>query len=107
MTSSARVQPILTRTTKLCNRALWSLPSRFPYPPAPSTSAKRTTVEPSRPRELAHRHRAPQAFAPLAFAFCLKTFRTRSPPPEHLLEIVRVGHFDRVGVTLDLGHAHL
>jgi len=44
---------------------------------------------------------------PSAFAFCLKTFRTRSPPPEHLLEIVRVGHFDRVGVTLDLGHAHL
>jgi sugar phosphate isomerase/epimerase len=27
--------------------------------------------------------------------------------PEHLLEILQIGHFDDVGVTLDLGHANL
>jgi sugar phosphate isomerase/epimerase len=27
--------------------------------------------------------------------------------PEHILEILNIGHFDNVGVTLDVGHAHL
>jgi sugar phosphate isomerase/epimerase len=27
--------------------------------------------------------------------------------PEHLMEILKIGHFDSVGVCLDLGHAHM
>ena len=27
--------------------------------------------------------------------------------PEHLMEILKIGHFDSIGVCLDLGHAHI
>jgi sugar phosphate isomerase/epimerase len=27
--------------------------------------------------------------------------------PEHLMEILKIGHFDSTGVCLDLGHAHI
>ena len=49
-----------------------------------------------------------KAFAhPLGVRILLENLQNDITTPEHLLEIVRVGHFDRVGVCLDLGHAHL
>jgi len=49
-----------------------------------------------------------KAFAhPLGVRILLENLQNEITTPEHLLEIVRVGHFDRVGVCLDLGHAHL
>ena len=49
-----------------------------------------------------------KAFAhPLGVKILLETLQNEVTTPEHLLEIVKVGHFDTVGVTLDIGHAHL
>jgi len=49
-----------------------------------------------------------KAFAhPLGVRILLENLQNEITTPEHLLEILRVGHFDRVGVTLDTGHAHL
>jgi sugar phosphate isomerase/epimerase len=49
-----------------------------------------------------------KAFAhPLGMRILLENLQNEITTPEHLLEIVRVGHFDRVGVCLDVGHAHL
>src|SRR5271170_2325510 len=49
-----------------------------------------------------------KAFAhPLGVRILLENLQNEITTPEHLLEIVRVGHFDRVGVCLDVGHAHL
>jgi sugar phosphate isomerase/epimerase len=49
-----------------------------------------------------------KAFAhPLGVRILLENLQNEITTPEHLLEIVHVGHFDRVGVTLDIGHAHL
>ena len=49
-----------------------------------------------------------KAFAhPLGVRILLENLQNEITNPEHLLEIIKVGHFDRVGVTLDLGHAHL
>jgi sugar phosphate isomerase/epimerase len=49
-----------------------------------------------------------KAFAhPLGVRILLENLQNEITTPEHLLEIVKVGHFDRVGVTLDIGHAHL
>jgi sugar phosphate isomerase/epimerase len=49
-----------------------------------------------------------KAFAhPLGVRILLENLQNEITTPEHLLEILRVGHFDRVGITLDLGHAHL
>jgi sugar phosphate isomerase/epimerase len=49
-----------------------------------------------------------KAFAhPLGVRILLEDLQNEITTPEHLLEIVRVGHFDRVGVCLDVGHAHL
>jgi len=49
-----------------------------------------------------------QAFArPLGVHLLLENLQNEVTTPEHLLEILRVGHFDTVGITLDLGHAHL
>jgi sugar phosphate isomerase/epimerase len=44
---------------------------------------------------------------PLGVKILLENLQNEVTTPEHLLEIVRVGHFDTVGVCLDLGHAHL
>lgn len=44
---------------------------------------------------------------PLGVRILLENLQNEITTPEHLLEIVRVGHFDRVGVCLDVGHAHL
>ena len=49
-----------------------------------------------------------KAFAgPLGVQLLLETLQNEVTAPERLLEILRVGHFDTVGVTLDVGHAHL
>jgi sugar phosphate isomerase/epimerase len=49
-----------------------------------------------------------KAFAhPLGVKILLENLQNEVTTPEHLLEILRVGHFDTLGVTLDLGHAHL
>lgn len=49
-----------------------------------------------------------KAFAtPLGVQLLLENTQNDVTTPEHLLEILRVGHFDDVGVCLDVGHAHL
>ena len=49
-----------------------------------------------------------KAFAqPLGVRLLLENLQNEITSPEHLLEILQVGHFDSVGVTLDTGHAHL
>jgi sugar phosphate isomerase/epimerase len=45
--------------------------------------------------------------APLGVTLLLENLQNGVTTPEHLLEILKVGHFDRVGVCLDLGHANL
>jgi sugar phosphate isomerase/epimerase len=63
------------------------------------------------PRSLEHSLTAIEhlkAFAhPLGVKILLENLQNEVTTPEHLLEIVRVGHFDTVGVCLELGHAHL
>ncbi len=49
-----------------------------------------------------------KAFAhPLGVKILLENLQNEVTTPEHLLEILRVGHFDNVGITLDISHAHL
>jgi sugar phosphate isomerase/epimerase len=49
-----------------------------------------------------------KAFAhPLGVRLLIENLQNEITTPEHILEILRVGHFDRVGVCLDIGHAHL
>jgi sugar phosphate isomerase/epimerase len=63
------------------------------------------------PRSLEHSLTAIEhlkAFAhPLGVRVLLENLQNEITTPEHLLEIVRVGHFDNVGICLDIGHAHL
>jgi sugar phosphate isomerase/epimerase len=49
-----------------------------------------------------------KAFAgPLGVKLLLENLANEVATPEHLIEIVRVGHFDSLGFAFDLGHAHL
>jgi sugar phosphate isomerase/epimerase len=49
-----------------------------------------------------------KAFAgPLAMKILVENLQNEVATPEHLLQILRTGHFDNVGVCLDLGHLHL
>jgi len=49
-----------------------------------------------------------KAFAhPLGIRILLENLQNEITTPEHLLEILNVGHFDRVGICLDVGHAYL
>jgi sugar phosphate isomerase/epimerase len=49
-----------------------------------------------------------KAFAhPLGVKILLENLQNEVTTPEHLLEILQVGHFDNVGITLDVGQAHL
>jgi sugar phosphate isomerase/epimerase len=49
-----------------------------------------------------------KAFAhPLGVRLLIENLQNEITTPDHILEILRVGHFDRVGVCLDIGHAHL
>lgn len=44
---------------------------------------------------------------PLGVKVLLENLQNDVTTPEHLLEILHIGHFDDVGVTLDVGHANL
>ncbi len=44
---------------------------------------------------------------PLGVKLLLENIQNEVTAPAHLLEILNVGHFDDVGICLDLGHAHL
>src|SRR5258708_7200637 len=49
-----------------------------------------------------------KAFAhPLGVRLLIENLQNEITSPEHILEILRVGPFARVGVCLDAGHAHL
>jgi len=49
-----------------------------------------------------------KAFAsPLGIRLLLENLQNEVTTPEHLLYILKTGHFDKVGVCLDLGHLHL
>ena len=49
-----------------------------------------------------------KAFAgPLGVSLLLENVRNEVTTAAHLLEILRVGHFDSVGVCFNVGHAHL
>ncbi len=49
-----------------------------------------------------------KAFAhPLGIKVLLENLQNDVTTPEHLLEIINIGHFDNVGISLDIGHAHL
>ena len=49
-----------------------------------------------------------KAFAhPLGVKVLLENLQNEVTTPEHLLEILHIGHFNNVGITLDVGHAHL
>jgi sugar phosphate isomerase/epimerase len=45
--------------------------------------------------------------APLAVRVLLENMENEVTTPEHLLYILKTGHFDSVGVCLDVGHLHL
>jgi sugar phosphate isomerase/epimerase len=48
------------------------------------------------------------AFArPLGVRLLVENLTSEPTTPEHLVEILRSGHLDNVGVCLDLGHAHI
>jgi len=49
-----------------------------------------------------------KAFAhPLGVKVLIENLQNDVTTPEHILEILHIGHFDNVGVNLDVGHAHL
>ena len=49
-----------------------------------------------------------KAFAhPLGVKVLLENLHNEVATPEHLLEILKVGHFNTVGICFDAGHAHL
>jgi len=45
--------------------------------------------------------------APLGVRLLLENVQNEVTTPEHLLYILKTGHFDSVGVCLDVGHLHL
>jgi sugar phosphate isomerase/epimerase len=45
--------------------------------------------------------------APLGVRLLLQNLQNDVATPEHLLAILKTGHFDTVGVCLDIGHLHL
>jgi len=48
------------------------------------------------------------AFArPLGVRLLVENLTSDPTTPEHLVEILSIGHFDSIGVCLDLGHAHM
>jgi sugar phosphate isomerase/epimerase len=49
-----------------------------------------------------------KAFAhPLGVKVLLENLHNEVATPEHLLEVLKVGHFNTVGICFDVGHAHL
>src|SRR5271156_1506596 len=63
------------------------------------------------PRSLEHSLTAIEhlkAFAhPLGVKVLLENLHNEVATPEHLMEVLKVGHFNTVGVCFDVGHAHL
>jgi sugar phosphate isomerase/epimerase len=63
------------------------------------------------PRSLEHSLTAIEhlkAFAhPLGVKCLLENLHNEVATPEHLLEVLKVGHFNNVGICFDTGHAHL
>ena len=63
------------------------------------------------PRSLEHSLTAIEhlkAFAhPLGMKCLLENLHNEVAAPEHLLEVLKVGHFSTVGICFDAGHAHL
>jgi len=45
--------------------------------------------------------------APLGVRLLLQNLQNEVATPEHLLHVLKAGHFDTVGVCLDVGHLHL
>ena len=45
--------------------------------------------------------------APLGVRLLLQNLQNEVATPEHLLHVLKAGHFDSVGVCLDVGHLHL
>jgi sugar phosphate isomerase/epimerase len=45
--------------------------------------------------------------APLGVRLLLQNMQNEVATPDHLLTIIKTGHFDSVGVCLDVGHLHL
>ncbi len=45
--------------------------------------------------------------APLGVKLLLENLQSEATQPEHLAEVLSVGHFRDVGICFDLGHAHL
>jgi sugar phosphate isomerase/epimerase len=45
--------------------------------------------------------------APLGVKLLLENLRSEVATPENLVHILKAGHFDRCGICLDVGHAHL
>jgi sugar phosphate isomerase/epimerase len=45
--------------------------------------------------------------APLGVRLLLENLENEVTTPEHLLFILKTGHFDSVGISLDIGHLHL
>jgi sugar phosphate isomerase/epimerase len=44
---------------------------------------------------------------PLGIKVLLENLQNEVTTPEHLLEIINIGHFDNVGINFDVGHANL
>jgi sugar phosphate isomerase/epimerase len=48
------------------------------------------------------------AFArPMGVRLLVENLLSEATTPEHLIDILQIGHLDNVGVCLDLGHAHM
>jgi sugar phosphate isomerase/epimerase len=56
--------------------------------------------------EVALEHLAAFA-APLGVRVLVENLMSEPTTPEHLVEILRISHLDRVGICLDMGHAHI
>jgi sugar phosphate isomerase/epimerase len=63
------------------------------------------------PRTLEHALTALEhlgAFArPMGVRLLVENLTSEPTTPEHLMEILQIGHLDNIGICLDLGHAHV
>jgi sugar phosphate isomerase/epimerase len=63
------------------------------------------------PRTLEHALTALEhlgAFArPMGVRLLVENLTSEPTTPEHLMEILQIGHLDNIGICLDLGHAHI
>jgi len=93
----------------------WTRSSALSKPPIPSLPQSRRASGRTRRRVVAalyricpHGSRTLGAFArPLGVRPLVENLTGDPTTPEHLMEILKIGHFDSIGVCLDLGHAHI